>query len=76
MGTVDEFVPDPIVAKEFNVTLMTLWRWDHSPEKAGLGWPPAVRLGTAKNTRKFRSRKQLEQFKTNLLKAAFESRGH
>ena len=26
---VDEFVPDPQVAKEFNVTLMTLWRWDH-----------------------------------------------
>ena len=33
--------------------------------KAALGWPPPVRTGTAKNTRKFRSRKQLEQFLIN-----------
>ena len=30
----DELVPDPQVAREFNVTLMTLWRWDHDPS-----WP-------------------------------------
>ena len=34
----DELVPDPRVAREFNVTLMTLWRWDHDPKLAELGW--------------------------------------
>jgi len=33
-------VPDPIVAEEFYVTLMTLYRWDHDPAKRALGWPP------------------------------------
>ena len=70
----DEFVADPKVAKEFGVTLMTLWRWDHDPVKSALGWPPPVRTGTAKNTRKFRSRKQLEQFKAILLQRALHAR--
>jgi hypothetical protein len=30
----DELVPDPQVAREFSVTLMTLWRWDRDPK----GW--------------------------------------
>src|SRR5450755_4774318 len=30
----DELVPDPQVAREFNVSLMTLWRWDRDPS-----WP-------------------------------------
>jgi hypothetical protein len=33
----DELVPDPQVAREFNVTLMTLWRWDRDPKLAELG---------------------------------------
>ena len=38
----DELVPDPQVAREFNVSLMTLWRWDRDPKLAELG------VGTAR----------------------------
>jgi hypothetical protein len=31
MSIQDEFVPDPKVCKEFGITAMTLWRWDHDP---------------------------------------------
>jgi hypothetical protein len=34
----DELVPDRQVAREFNVSLMTLWRWDRDPKLAELGW--------------------------------------
>jgi hypothetical protein len=39
----DELVSDPQVAREFNVSPMTLWRWDHDPELAELGWEPPVK---------------------------------
>jgi hypothetical protein len=70
---VDQLVPDPAVAKEFGVSAMTLWRWDHSAEKAALGWPPPVLMGTSRHTRKFRSRRLLEQFKANLLRRAIDA---
>src|ERR1700693_1718816 len=52
----DELVPDPQVAREFNVTLMTLWRWDHDPKLAELGWEPPVKI----RTRNYRRRRPLE----------------
>ena len=61
-----ELVPDPKVAAEFHVTLMTLWRWDHCPAKADLGWPAKVKVGP----RNYRDRNQLEAFKANLLQRA------
>jgi hypothetical protein len=67
---IDEFVPDPKVRKEFSVTPMTMWRWDHDPVKVELGWPPPIKIGD----RNYRSRKLLEQFKANLLRLAIESR--
>jgi hypothetical protein len=66
----DTFIPDPEVAKEFGVTLMSLWRWDHSDEKAALGWPPKIQIGK----RNFRSREQLEAFKRNLMQVALGAR--
>ena len=63
---VERLVPDPVVAKEFNVTLMTIWRWDRSPAKADLGWPPKVKIGT----RNYRNRSQLEAFKAKVLQRA------
>ena len=36
---VEELVPDPQVAQELGVSLMTLWRWDRDSEMAALGWP-------------------------------------
>jgi hypothetical protein len=52
----DQLVPDPQVRKEFGVTSMTLWRWDHDPT---LNFPPATKI-RGKN---YRFRRQLERFK-------------
>jgi hypothetical protein len=66
----EHLVPDPLVAAEFHVTAMTLWRWDNSPAKIELGWPPKVKIGP----RNYRSRSQLEAFKGNLLRRALAER--
>ena len=66
----DELVPDPIVCREFNISAMTLWRWDHDPELAALGLPPPVII----RKRKFRVRRQLESFKQHMLRRAIEQR--
>jgi hypothetical protein len=58
----DELVPDPQVAREFSVTLMTLWRWDRDPKLAELGWEPPVKI----RTRNYRRRRPLEKFKAAL----------
>ena len=58
----DELVPDPQVAHEFNVSLMTLWRWDRDPKLAELGWEPPVKI----RTRNYRRRRPLEKFKVAL----------
>ncbi len=63
----DELVPDPQVWREFNVTPMTGWRWDHDPE---LGFPPPLRI----RNRKFRSRKALDEFKARLVADALEGK--
>ena len=58
----DELVPDPQVAREFNVSLMTLWRWDRDPKLAESGWEPPVKI----RTRNYRRRRPLEKFKVAL----------
>jgi hypothetical protein len=63
----DELVPDPKIAKEFSVTLMTLWRWDRDPT---LQFPPPIKI----RNRNFRSRAALEEFKARLLRRAIEAR--
>jgi hypothetical protein len=68
---VDELVPDPQVAKELNISLMTVWRWDHDPELAALGWPPPVYI----RKRKYRGRKLLEKFKSAALRRATRAQG-
>jgi hypothetical protein len=67
---IDQFVADPKAAEELGVSLMTLWRWDRSPAKASLGWPPAIKIGR----RNYRSRVGLEAFKKNLIAAALAER--
>jgi hypothetical protein len=69
-GEPDELVPDPIVCREFNISAMTLWRWDRDPELAALGFPPPVTI----RKRKFRIRKQLETFKRTMLRRAIAQR--
>jgi predicted DNA-binding transcriptional regulator AlpA len=66
--TPDELIPDPIVAKQFNVSLMTIWRWSHD---ADLGFPPAVQI----RKRNFRSSRALEAFKRRMLRGAIAQRG-
>jgi hypothetical protein len=58
-------VADPAVQREFNVSAMTLWRWDRDPD---LGFPPPVKI----RKRKFRSRQLLDEFKRRLLDQAIE----
>jgi hypothetical protein len=71
----DELVPDPQVWREFGVTPMTGWRWDQNAanpesELAQLGWPPPIQI----RSRNFRSRRALERFKKNAMRAAIQKR--
>ena len=68
---IDELVPDPQAARELNISLMTVWRWDHDPQLAALGWPPPVYI----RKRKYRGRKLLENFKSAALRRAVRARG-
>jgi hypothetical protein len=63
----DELVCDPAVAKEFGVSLMTLFRWSADP---ALEFPPMIKI----RGRNFRSRRQLEEFKENLIRDAVKER--
>jgi hypothetical protein len=63
----DELVPDPQVAREFNITSMTLWRWTNDPK---LGFPAQISI----RKRNFRSRRQLETFKSLMLRRAIAAR--
>jgi predicted DNA-binding transcriptional regulator AlpA len=59
----EESVPDPQVCREFGISAMTLWRWDHDHT---LSFPPPIRI----RNRKFRSRRQLEETKARMLRDA------
>jgi hypothetical protein len=65
-----EFVPDTQVVREFNITSMSLWRWDRDPILQKMGWPPPVYI----RKRKFRPRPALEAFKVAMLRCAIEAR--
>jgi hypothetical protein len=67
----DALIPDKIVCGEFNISAMTLWRWDHDPELVALGLPLPITI----RRRKFRSRRGLEAFKKEMLKKALRERG-
>jgi hypothetical protein len=66
----DELVADPTVARELGISLMTIWRYDHDPVMAELGWPVRVNI----RKRNFRSRNQLEKYKAAMLKRAMAER--
>lgn len=61
----DPLVPDPTVAKEFGISLMTIYRWDRDEKLKALGWPGKVQI----RKRNFRSRRGLEKFKLAAAKA-------
>jgi len=66
----DGFVPDTKVRAQLAVSEMTLWRWDHEPDRAPKGWPARVKMGR----RNYRNGKEYEAFKTGLMQAAIEAR--
>jgi hypothetical protein len=67
----DELVPDAQVRIELgNISAMQMWRYDNQPELIDPTWPPPVRFGV----KKFRSRKQLEAFKTAMTQKAMAIR--
>jgi hypothetical protein len=66
----DELVPDPEFARELNITLMTLWRWDRDPELSK-HIPPRMKI----RNRNYRSRNGIETFKVWLLHHAVAARG-
>jgi hypothetical protein len=67
---VDQLVPDPQVAEEFGIALVTIWRWDRSPVQIALGWPPRIKI----RRRNYRNRSKLEEFKANVLRRALHER--
>ena len=40
--SVTDLIPDPQVAKELNVSLMSLWRYDRDSNLIEAGWPAPV----------------------------------
>jgi hypothetical protein len=63
-------VPDVQVARELNVTLMTLWRWDRDQRMVDLGWPPAICIGRYK----YRDGAQYAEFRSHLMRQAIARR--
>jgi hypothetical protein len=63
----DVFVPDPKVWVELGISSMTGWRWQRDRT---LNFPPAIRI----RGRNFRSRRQLESWKREMLRRATAQR--
>lgn len=63
----DSLIPDPQIWAEFNISSMTLYRWDHDPE---LKFPPPIKI----RNRNFRSRRAIEEFKCRMIRAAITHR--
>jgi hypothetical protein len=66
----DALVPDPVVCREFGITSMSKDRWDKDPRMHELGWPAKIVI----RKHNFRSRKQLEAFKRNMIQRAIKER--
>jgi hypothetical protein len=64
----DTLVPDPQVCREFGITPTTLWRWDRDPQ---IDFPPRVMVrARGPNSRGYRSRRALDEYKEKLLREA------
>ncbi len=64
----NDLVPDPVIAGEFCISLMTLWRWTH--ERPDMNFPQPVKI----NGRNFRSRRQIERWKELAIRRATAER--
>jgi hypothetical protein len=63
----DQLVPDTAVLREFGVCSMTLSRWSKDP---ALNFPAAIKI----KSRNYRSRRELDVFKSELLRKAISER--
>jgi hypothetical protein len=61
----DELVPDTVVVKEFGITSMSLFRWEHDPT---LGFPAKIKI----RRRNYRSRRALEEFRQRVIGMAIK----
>jgi hypothetical protein len=64
----DTFVPDPQVWTELGISSMTGWRWQRDPD---LNFPPRIQI----RGRNFRSRRQLERWKAEMLRRSIGGHG-
>jgi hypothetical protein len=68
----DSLIPDNVLAEELGgVSRMSLHRWGRDPRMIELGFPARIMM----NGRGYRSRKETERFKANLMARALSSRG-
>jgi hypothetical protein len=66
----DSLVPDTEVQKELGTNEMGMWRRDHDPRMAELGWPLKIKIGRLN----YRQRSAIEAFKANVVRRAFTDR--
>ena len=66
----DVLVADPQFIEEFDISNNTKGRYDKDPRMHELGWPLPIKI----KDRNYRSRRQIEEFKANLLKRAIAER--
>jgi predicted DNA-binding transcriptional regulator AlpA len=57
------YLPDPQVCARYQISSMTLWRWDHDP---AMNFPPPLRI----NNRKYRDIDALEAWERSRIKGA------
>jgi len=50
-----KLLPDPRVCERYDVTPMTIWRWDRDPD---LNFPKPIRI----RNRKYRDERELDDF--------------
>jgi predicted DNA-binding transcriptional regulator AlpA len=53
-------LPDPLVCRRYNVSAMTIWRWDHDPQ---LDFPKPIRI----RGRKYRDEDALDAFDARMV---------
>ena len=64
MSDEPEWMPDPLIAKRYGVSLMALYRWD----RANIGFPPPTKI----NGKNYRNVPQLREFDEQLKRKALK----
>jgi len=75
----DAWIPDSVLIAELDISPSQKDRFDRDPKMAALGWPPKMKFGSPEGepdpkAHNFRSRRQTEIFKRNVLDLAIKHR--